>query len=190
MATVIINDTMRIENIDSVMGYRFFIAVNNPVVQKLELVPFADYYRGIYSIYEKWQQFHKDKKQDNKKEIYGFHTIPMFRDYFALCSQHDLSVEKKLNHEELIVLLKEAMLEEGLSENEISMEIEKLSILLNKEELLEIKMDCDSNVLNEKQESQKEPHSSTRFNTYNSQVNINNATKNLNCSETALLNSL
>lgn len=54
LATVIQNGAMTIDNVDCLMGYRFFIAANNPVVQKKELIPYAYYYRGIFKLYEEW----------------------------------------------------------------------------------------------------------------------------------------
>jgi len=36
------------------MSYRYFIAVNNPVVQTLELLEYPDYYKGCIGIYDAW----------------------------------------------------------------------------------------------------------------------------------------
>ena len=36
------------------MSYRYFIAVNNPIVQKLELLEYTDYYMGCFAIYDEW----------------------------------------------------------------------------------------------------------------------------------------
>lgn len=38
------------------MAYRYFIAVNNPIVQKYELIPYKDYYQGCFKLYEKWSK--------------------------------------------------------------------------------------------------------------------------------------
>lgn len=54
IATLVKNDVIRIKAINDLMGYRFFIAVNNPVVQKLELEEYGEYYRGIFEIYPEW----------------------------------------------------------------------------------------------------------------------------------------
>jgi len=67
IATVITNRSMKIENVDSLFGYRFFIGVNNPVVQDLELIPFGIHYRGIYWLYNEWVKYRKKewKKAQN-----------------------------------------------------------------------------------------------------------------------------
>jgi hypothetical protein len=36
------------------LGRLFFIAVNNPVVQELELLPYANFYQGCYKLSEMW----------------------------------------------------------------------------------------------------------------------------------------
>ena len=48
VAALVNNGVLRISAINDLMAYRFFIAVNNPVVQELELKPFKEYYKGIY----------------------------------------------------------------------------------------------------------------------------------------------
>ena len=54
MLCLVNNGVLRISAINDLMAYRFFIAVNNPVVQELELKPFKDYYKGIYKLYPVW----------------------------------------------------------------------------------------------------------------------------------------
>ena len=65
VATLVNNRDIHLKAITDLVAYRFFIAVNNPVVQCNELCPFKDYYQGCYDIYEKW--FHTLKKKG--KEI-------------------------------------------------------------------------------------------------------------------------
>lgn len=69
LSTVILNGAMTLDNVDSLFGYRFFIAVNNPAVQELELKPYAIHYSGIFLLYEKWVR--------EKKET----TIAAFAEY-------------------------------------------------------------------------------------------------------------
>jgi hypothetical protein len=45
---------MHLGIIDDLFAYRFFIAVNNPVVQEYELIPYADFYKGCYELSEVW----------------------------------------------------------------------------------------------------------------------------------------
>jgi len=57
LAAVIYNGSMDLSTIDSLFGYRFFIAVNNDLVQEQELVPYAIHYQGIYWLYDTWVKY-------------------------------------------------------------------------------------------------------------------------------------
>ena len=54
IATLLDNDVIHLDAIDNLMSYRYFIAVNNPIVQKLELLEYSDYYKGCIGIYNAW----------------------------------------------------------------------------------------------------------------------------------------
>ena len=54
IATMVSSGVLHLDIIDDLMSYRYFIAVNNPIIQKLELLPYSDYYKGCISIYEEW----------------------------------------------------------------------------------------------------------------------------------------
>lgn len=56
MAALVNEGVLHLKVISNLMAYRYFIAVNNPVVQKYELYPYKEYYRGIFSLYEKWSK--------------------------------------------------------------------------------------------------------------------------------------
>lgn len=54
IAALVNEGVLHLNVITDLMAYRYFIAVNNPIVQDKELLPFKDYYQGIFSIYENW----------------------------------------------------------------------------------------------------------------------------------------
>ena len=54
LAALIKRNVMHLGVIDDLFAYRFFIAANNPVVQKFELLPYANYYRGCFELSEMW----------------------------------------------------------------------------------------------------------------------------------------
>ena len=53
------------------MSYRYFIAMNNPVVQELELCQYPDFYKGCFEIYEDWVKELEDQEIE----------IPMLKSY-------------------------------------------------------------------------------------------------------------
>ena len=56
IATLVNSGILRLNTINDLMAYRYFIAVNNPVVQKLELIPYKPYYNGCFTIFEEWSK--------------------------------------------------------------------------------------------------------------------------------------
>ena len=54
IATLVNNGVIHLDAIDDLMSYRYFLAVNNPIVQKLELLEYPDYYKGCIGIYDAW----------------------------------------------------------------------------------------------------------------------------------------
>ncbi len=62
MAVMVENGVIRIQDVDDLFSYRFFLAVNNPIVQEHELLPFADFYRGTYTLSQRWMKDHHKKR--------------------------------------------------------------------------------------------------------------------------------
>lgn len=55
IAAIINNGVLRLDVIDDLMAYRYFIAVNNPIVQKLELLEYANFFQGCFNVYQRWK---------------------------------------------------------------------------------------------------------------------------------------
>ena len=53
-AACVLNGLLELETIDDLFAYRFFLAMNSPVAQDVEIKPFAIYYRGSLKLYAKW----------------------------------------------------------------------------------------------------------------------------------------
>jgi len=60
MATLILRNTISIEHCDDLMAYRFFLALNNPILQKEEIFPYANYYLGCLKLYKQWKLYRKE----------------------------------------------------------------------------------------------------------------------------------
>ena len=54
LAALIQRNVLHLGVIDDLFAYRFFIAVNNPIVQKFELLPYANYYQGCFELSKMW----------------------------------------------------------------------------------------------------------------------------------------
>lgn len=54
IAALVNNGVIHLDTIDDLMSYRYFVAVNNPIVQRLELLEYPEYYKGCIGIYDAW----------------------------------------------------------------------------------------------------------------------------------------
>ena len=70
IAVLVKSKVLPIKSINDLMSYRYFIAMNNPVVQELELKAFPGFYKGCTGIYDDWVDTF-----DNKNEI------PMYKEH-------------------------------------------------------------------------------------------------------------
>lgn len=62
LAALVDRQVIHLDVIDDLFSYRFFLAVNNPVVQQDELFPYADYYQGIFKLSKRWTDNHIQRK--------------------------------------------------------------------------------------------------------------------------------
>lgn len=51
------------ETIDNLFSYIFFLITNNKYIQDRELVPQAEFYKGVYFLHYAWTKYKKDTKQ-------------------------------------------------------------------------------------------------------------------------------
>lgn len=61
LAFVINKGVLKISDIDDLMSYRFFLITNNEYIQKLELIPEREFYRGIYKLHKEWVEYKRKK---------------------------------------------------------------------------------------------------------------------------------
>lgn len=62
LAALVDRGVIHLSVIDDLFSYRFFIAVNNPVVQENELYPYKDFYRGVYRLSNLWTEDHEKRR--------------------------------------------------------------------------------------------------------------------------------
>ncbi len=84
IGAIIEKGTIDLKSIDQVLGYRFFIIVNNKEVQKKELIPYREHYIGTFKLYKKWYEY---KKAHNL-------PIPLEKTSLHLYKEFDEIIEK------------------------------------------------------------------------------------------------
>lgn len=70
LSSLINRRMIKISAIDDLFSYKFFVAVNHPEFQKMELLPFKTAYRGIFKAHKMWKKY----REKRGLEIYNEKT--------------------------------------------------------------------------------------------------------------------
>lgn len=62
LSSLVNSDLLEISKIDNVLSYRYFLIVNNKQVQERELIVNREFYRSIFELYPKWENYKNQKK--------------------------------------------------------------------------------------------------------------------------------
>lgn len=81
LASSIMRDELNLEHIDNLMAYRFFMIINNPEIQEIELFRFPDYYRGCFNLYKKWKEYRVKKGREILQSEHSLDKWPDFDKY-------------------------------------------------------------------------------------------------------------
>lgn len=68
VASLVNANILRLNVINELVAYRFFIAMNNPEIQKLELEPYWPFYMGCYKLHKKWTENMKKLEKEMREE--------------------------------------------------------------------------------------------------------------------------
>lgn len=77
-------NTVTIDMLDDLFGYRFFIAVHNPYIQKEKLIKSPDNFRNLYLLEKKWMEYRKKR------------NIPIFHEEYSLSNVVDKSTYDRI----------------------------------------------------------------------------------------------
>lgn len=90
-SSCILSKTVKLERVDNLFAYRFFVAMNNPEVQSLELIPYAQYYRGCYQLFAQWMDYRVKTFREEKNG-----DIPMFNTALFYCKEYEKYATPKI----------------------------------------------------------------------------------------------
>ena len=95
LASCVHGGILELERIDDLFAYRFFLAMNHPEVQSMELLPFATYYRGSFRLYEKWIRYRAKtgKYSPEDLDIPYFETALFYCDAYESYAREDLRID-------------------------------------------------------------------------------------------------
>ena len=88
LSTLVQKGVIDVETIDNIFSYNFFLITNNEYIQKKELVPSAEFYKGIYYLHYVWIKYKKDTKQPILNEEESLNKV---ENYASFAKKGDLS---------------------------------------------------------------------------------------------------
>ena len=71
LAAIVQTGVLHLDVIDDLFAYRFFIAVNNPVIQRNELLPYANFYQGCFRLSKLWTEKWREEKREIPLDEYA-----------------------------------------------------------------------------------------------------------------------
>lgn len=83
LSSLINRRMIKISAIDDLFSYKFFVAVNNPQIQQMELLPYKTAYLGIFKAHKAWKKY----RERHGLEIYNFDTDLSKADGYELLSK-------------------------------------------------------------------------------------------------------
>ncbi len=57
VAEIVLTNNIKISYINTILGYRFFLAMNSPYIQDLEIIPNAHCYKPCIMLHHKWKKW-------------------------------------------------------------------------------------------------------------------------------------
>lgn len=88
IAMLVASNVLSVETIDAVFSKRFFLIMNNPVIQDLELIPDWTTYRTCYLLYQEWYHYRKKKNLPILLEEHSLHKVPHFEEVVRSAKNH------------------------------------------------------------------------------------------------------
>lgn len=90
LAPLVFRNILKLEHIDDLMAYRFFLAMNNKELQEDQLFRYGDYYRGCFKLYAVWKSYRTRQNHPTPLSEYALNLWDGFEKY----SESPVSVRK------------------------------------------------------------------------------------------------
>ena len=78
LAAMIKKGVLNFDSIDSLFAYRFFLVMNNPIVQEKELCPDYKYYKGCFWLYMEWCKY---QQENGLYLLLGYFSLAKTKEY-------------------------------------------------------------------------------------------------------------
>lgn len=81
LSSLVQKNIVDIETIDNLFSYTFFLITNNKFIQERELVPQAEFYKGIYFLHEIWTDYKMKTRQPIINDDENLNKVKMYSEY-------------------------------------------------------------------------------------------------------------
>ncbi len=81
LSTLYQKDVIDLETVDNIFSYNFFLITNNKYIQEKELVPNAEFYKGVFYLHKEWTDYKRRTKQPIINEDESLEKIDKYISY-------------------------------------------------------------------------------------------------------------
>jgi len=81
LSSLVQKNVVDIETIDNLFSYTFFLITNNKYVQEKELIPQAEFYKGVYYLHKKWVTYKEKTNQSIINSEENLNKVINYEDY-------------------------------------------------------------------------------------------------------------
>ena len=81
LSTLYQKNVVDLETIDNIFSYIFFTITNNKFIQEKEIVPQAEFYKGVFYLHNEWTKYKKRTKQTIINEVESLEKVPKYTTY-------------------------------------------------------------------------------------------------------------
>lgn len=91
LSVLIQQGVMNLKIVDNLFSYQFFLLTNNEYIQKTEIIPNKEYYKGIFALHKIWTDYKKATGQPIFNEEFGLEKV---KDYLEYAQKGDIFDQK------------------------------------------------------------------------------------------------
>ena len=81
LSTLYQKNVIDLQTVDNIFSYNFFLITNNKYIQEKELVPNAEFYKGIFFLHKEWTDYKRRTKQPIINEEESLEKIDKYTSY-------------------------------------------------------------------------------------------------------------
>ena len=81
LSSLVQKNVVDIDTIDNLFSYTFFLITNNKYIQEKELIPQAEFYKGVYYLHKKWSSYKEKTNQPLINSEENLNKVSFYEEY-------------------------------------------------------------------------------------------------------------